>query len=109
MNRLFVRDLPSVSLSSYLQGRQRCVHLCHGKKSRRLTIVALSDAILDSPPLSQVRDFGPVFIWVGTGTESTAGTSCCSVLRVWRWGPSMGIGECIMVLHTNNGLQRRGS
>lgn len=74
---------------------------CNGNEVRRLTIVALSDAVLDSPPLCQVRDFGPVFIRVGTGTESTAGASCSSVLRVCRRGRSMGIGESIMVLHTD--------
>ncbi len=81
---------------------------CVGTEARRLTVVALSDAILDSPPLCQVRDFGPVFVRVGTGTKSTAGTPCSSVLRVCRRGSSMGIGESIMVLH-NDVLWKRPS
>lgn len=45
-----------------------------------LTIVALSDAILYSSPLSEVGDLGPVFIRVGAGTERTARAVCCRVL-----------------------------
>lgn len=37
-----------------------------------LTIVSLSDAILDATTLCQIGDFGPIFIWVGVGTKSAA-------------------------------------
>lgn len=39
-----------------------------------LTVVALSDPVLYSSTLSQVRYLGPVFVWVGAGAEGTAGT-----------------------------------
>jgi len=81
---------------------------CDELKPSRLTVVALSDAVLDSPPLCQVRDLSPVFVWVGTGTESTTGTACSSILRVCRRGPGMGIGESIMILHYD-GVWKRPS
>lgn len=37
-----------------------------------LTVVALSDAILNAPPLCQVGDLGPVFICVGVGAKGAA-------------------------------------
>jgi hypothetical protein len=38
------------------------------------TVVPLGNAVLDPSPLSEVRDLGPVFIWIGGATESAAGT-----------------------------------
>lgn len=41
--------------------------------TNKLTVVALSNAILNATTFCQIRDLGPVFIGVGIGTESTAG------------------------------------
>jgi len=37
-----------------------------------LTVVALGDAILNSSTFGQIRDLGPVFVWVGMRTKGTA-------------------------------------
>ncbi len=36
------------------------------------TVVALGNAVLDASSLGQIRDLGPVLVWVGAGTEGTA-------------------------------------
>jgi hypothetical protein len=38
-----------------------------------LTVVALSNPILYPPPLGQVGNLGPVFVWIRTGAEGAAG------------------------------------
>lgn len=40
--------------------------------SALLTIVALSNTVLNSPTLCKIRDLGPVLVWVGVGTECAA-------------------------------------
>lgn len=40
------------------------------------TVVPLGDAILNPPPLSQIRDLGPVFIRVRRAAEGAAGIVC---------------------------------
>ena len=37
-----------------------------------LTIVALGDTVLDAPTLCEVRDLGPVLVWVGVWAECAA-------------------------------------
>lgn len=37
-----------------------------------LTIVALGDTVLNAATLCEIRDLGPVFVWVGVGTECAA-------------------------------------
>lgn len=39
---------------------------------KALTIVPLSDTILNATTLCQIRNLGPVFIRVGVGTECAA-------------------------------------
>lgn len=55
-----------------------------------LTIVTLSDAVLNPPPLCQIRNLSPVFIWVGVRTESTAvamtSTSASPAIISWMHG-----------------------
>ena len=59
-----------------------------------LTVIALSNAILDPATFSKVRDPGPVLVRVGMRTESTAGglgpgasgTHGRSVLRAMHFG-----------------------
>jgi hypothetical protein len=38
----------------------------------RFTIVALGDTVLDAPTLCEVRDLGPVLVWVGVWAECKA-------------------------------------
>lgn len=37
-----------------------------------LTIVALGDTVLNAATLCEIRDLGPVLVWVGVGTECAA-------------------------------------
>jgi hypothetical protein len=39
----------------------------------KLTVVTLSDTVLDASPLGQVSDFGPVFMGMGAGRKGRAG------------------------------------
>jgi hypothetical protein len=69
LTRRGARGLPTSASASCL-GWVRQVH--QQKDICVLTVVALSDAILDPPSLCQVGNLGPVFIRVRAGTESTA-------------------------------------
>ena len=37
-----------------------------------LTIVALRNTVLDAPTLCEIRDLGPVLVWIGVRTECAA-------------------------------------
>ena len=75
MNLLFVRGLRGVSLSSCLFTYQhQSLSWTTVERKRAIpTIIALSNPVLYPSTLSQVRYLGPIFIWVGTGAEGTAG------------------------------------
>lgn len=68
---------------------------------RALTIIPLSNPILDSSPLSEIRYLCPVFIGVRTGTEGTAGAVCGRILGRSRAGE--GIRVAIVTLHGSDG------
>lgn len=63
----------------------------------RLTIIALGDAILNSPALREVRNLSPVLVWIGAGTEGAAGIVCGSILG--RSCSGKGILVIILTLH----------
>lgn len=68
-----------------------------------LTVVALSNPILDSPSLSEIRDFGPVLVGVGAGTEGTAGSLSTGVPGAVGGG-LIRVGVGLSALHDGNGL-----
>lgn len=41
--------------------------------NKQLTVVSLSDTVLNSAALSKIRDLGPIFIGIGRTAEGTAG------------------------------------
>lgn len=60
-----------------------------------LTIIPLSNSVLDSPSLSEVWYLRPVLIRVCAGTEGTTGALC----RVGRGGASEGVWVALLALH----------
>ena len=71
-----------------------------------LTVITLSDSVLNSSAFCQIRYLGPVLIWIGTGTECAARTMWRRVL--WRCMSSRSIRIAVLTLHDvsgNTGLE----
>lgn len=102
MSLLFARDLRDASLSSCLLFvNMYIVNQSLATGWRALTIIPLSNPVLDSSPLSEIRYLCPVFIGVRTGTEGTAGAVCGRILGRSRAGE--GIRVAIVTLHDSDG------
>lgn len=67
----------------------------HQKLEKLPTVVALGDAVLYPPALGEVRDLGPVLVWVRRGAEGTARPVCRELARWWWWCLG-GIAVCVM-------------